>query len=256
MALITNISEMRDYLKIKLGAPVNCVEVADSQLDIIIFDTIQDIQRNLAGEGAMKDYLAFPLSAGVSAYNVMDDLEQVVDMNYINEIGGINDLFTAKHNLLYNDMMNFNSNTGTGAVESTGPGSGAGNSGMLLGNYNTQMMYLKEVQNEFAPMYSCYYDNLNKVLKVTPVPEDNMIVLLSVYKRQTTESLYNHSLFKKLAVARAMIQHGSNISKYSMTLPGGGTLNGEAIKAEGIREEDKVEELIRLQSRPPMFIVG
>jgi hypothetical protein len=83
-----------------------------------------------------------------------------------------------------------------------------------------------------------------------------MSCLLRVYKKEYAKNLYNHPLVKKLCVARGMQEWGQNLDKYSMSLPGGGTINGSAIIARGEALEEKVMENLKLETEPPVFIVG
>jgi hypothetical protein len=69
MARITTLAAMRTYIKTMLGDPVITVELANSQLDQIIEDTVQIFQDYHTGEGNYMDYIGFTISDGVSAYS-------------------------------------------------------------------------------------------------------------------------------------------------------------------------------------------
>ncbi len=51
MATVTSLSEMRDYVKRELGAPVNCIELTDDQVDQSIENAIAMFTRYMYGEG-------------------------------------------------------------------------------------------------------------------------------------------------------------------------------------------------------------
>ena len=246
MAEITNIIGMRDYIKRQLGSPVVCVEIANEQLDDIIGDGVKDMQRYLIGEGSYKDYMKFTLTSGVSAYYISDDLEAVVDFDTIQGFNGVNQLFTIEHNILYNDLVG-------GNLLGTGPTADAGG---LLSNWNTQMMYLEEIRNEFSIMYSVQYNALSKMLLVVPTPKENAVGLLQVFRRETTEMFFNHILFRRLVVARAKKLWGLHLKKYALTLPGGGSINGSEIYSDGVAEEEKAFEAVQKEAAPAMFWVG
>lgn len=251
MADISDVQGMRDYIKRQLGSPVICVEIANEQLDDIIGDAVKDMHRYLIGEGSYRDWMAFTLTPGVSSYQISADIEAVVDFDTIAGFNGINQLFTIEHNILYNDMVG-------GQLIGTGTGGGGGGGG-ILANWNTQMMYLEEIRNEFSIMYNAQYNALTKTLIITPTPkaEDGVITgLLQVFKREDTAAMYNHILFRRLCVARAKKLWGLHLKKYSLTLPGGGTIAGDSIYSDGVADEEKAFEAIQKEATPAMFSVG
>lgn len=243
---IVNLLGMRDYIKRQLGSPVICVEIANEQLDDIICDGIKDMHRYLIGEASYKTYMSFSLSANVSAYSISEDLESVVDFDTTQGFNGVNQLFTVEHNILYNDLVG-------GQLLGTGSGS---NQGGILGNWNTQMMYLEEIRNEFSVKYSVQYNSLSKQMFVVPTPKENLTGLLEVFKREDSTLIYNHILFRRLVVARAKKLWGTHLKKYSLTLPGGGTINGSEIYSDGVAEEEKAFEAVQKEAAPAMFFVG
>ena len=70
MAKITTLNGMKGYILSVLGNPVIQVEIADSQLDRIIDDSVQIYTKYNTGEGNYFDLVGFPLVAGTSAYDV------------------------------------------------------------------------------------------------------------------------------------------------------------------------------------------
>lgn len=243
---ITTLQGMRDYIKRQLGAPVICVEIANEQLDDLICDAIKDMHRYLIGEASYKTYMSFQLSAGVSAYTIADDLEAVVDFTTMQGMNGINQLFTVEHNILYNDLVG-------GQMLGTGIDAGTG---YVLGNWTAQMMYLEEIRNEFGTLYSCQYSPLSKQMIVVPTPKETIYGLLEVFKREDSALLYNHILFRRLVVSRAKKLWGLHLKKYSLTLPGGGTINGSEIYSDGVTEEEKAFEAIQKEAAPAMIMIG
>ena len=246
MAEITNLLGMRDYIKRQLGYPVICVEIANEQLDDIISDAAKDMHRYLIGEASYKTYMSFQMTSGTSAYSISEDLEAVVDFDTIQGFNGVNQLFTVEHNILYNDLVG-------GKLLGTGPDASTGG---ILGNYNTQMMYLEEIRNEFSPRYNVQYNPLSKMMYVTPTPKEDCVGLLEVFKREDSTLLFNHILFRRLVVARAKKLWGLHLKKYALTLPGGGSINGSEIYSDGVADEEKAFEAIQKEAAPPMFFVG
>lgn len=248
---ITTLVDFREYLKLVMGKPVINVEVADSQIDQIIEDSVQDFHRYTYGEATYRDVLVLPLSAGTSAYQLDESVESILDISLTSATNDINTLFTPQHTLLYNDWIMGNYPGGPG-------GGGAANLGgaMAMGNYDIGMIYLKEIEDHFTRKYTCSYSTNTQTIRIWPTPNVNTVGLLQVYRRETATALYNNSLLKKLAKARCMILWGIHLNKYAMSLPGGGTINGASFIEKGERDEEKALDAIVKESHPPVFVIG
>lgn len=245
---ITNLLEMRDYLKRTLGSPVICVEVTDDQYDDIIYDSVQTLYRYLYEETTDRTYMAFPVTSGTSAYTLDDTILDVVDFNMMNWFDDINVLHSPTHMLLYNDWVEKGNYPG-------GPGGG----GASLVSYDFAMTYFKEVQNQFSPAYTADYNNLTNKLSITPTPKQNGMGLLQVFKKVDAANIYNHPIMKALCEGKARFRWGSNIGKYSVQMPGGGTMNGSEIKSDGKTQIDETMALLKgsdAESSWPQFITG
>lgn len=252
MGLITNEAEFISYIKRMLGNPVINVEVADVNVSDCIYDSIQEFQRYNYGEGNVRDILAISLSAGVSAYSLSGlGIDSVLDIQLTNSIYNINTLFSPTHMLLYNQFQSglYPGGTGNGGAANLGGSS-------VLGNYQIQMMYLSEIQEMFQRRYVCDYSEWSQVLRVKPTPNQDDVGVLMVFKKESALNLYNHPLVKKLAIAKVKKIWGKNLGKYQISLPSGGTFTGTEIRQEGIDEEKEMLEEIRLESQPPIFLVG
>lgn len=245
-----SLQEMREYIYTRLGYPVVNVEVTSDQLDVIIYDTIQDFQRYAYGEGVELEYTTLLVSAGVSEYYVGDsNIEAAFDIDISYGIDGINTLFSPTHMLLYNDWVaNGNYPGGSGYM--------FGGGGGVLSNYEISMEYLEQAKMMFGKHYTVKYHTSKRALVITPTPDSCAIATVGLYRRADMARLYNHPLVKKLAVARARIQWGEHLDKYTVTLPDGSTMNGAAMKQIGFEQEDKWFEEIRKESAPIDFFVG
>lgn len=245
---IDSILETRNYIKRKLGHPVICVEIADEQLNDIICDTIQDADRYLYGEGTYRDYLAFPLTSGVSEYTLDACVSDVIAFDYTSILDGINVLHSPTHMLFYNDWVVNGNYPG-------GPG-GGGSISSLVG-YDIAMTGLKEVQNQLGTSYQADFHEPSRTLKLLPTPqEENMVGLLKVWKKSDVKYMFDHPIVKKLMVARAMKQWGLHLKKYQVQMPGGGATNGDAIYQDGLVEEEKAWERLISEGEFPQFFVG
>ena len=61
---IQNVEQLKAYIKGQLGSPVICVELSDEQLEDIIRDTVQYIQRYYFNEGHYSDWLIIFITNG------------------------------------------------------------------------------------------------------------------------------------------------------------------------------------------------
>ena len=242
---LTDMDLTRKYIKRKLGHPVICVEIADEQLDDVILDSVQEAARYLYGEGTSKDFVAFNLTSGTSSYELECDIADVVSFDYMSALDGINVLHSPTHMLLYNDWVNNGNYPG-------GPGGG----GASLVSYDIAMTHLKEVQNQFSITYQAKYNEPSRMLTLLPTPKENGTGLLEVWKKTDIKYMFDHPLVKKLMIGRAMQQWGTNIGKYSITMPGGGTTNGSEIYSNGTMLEEKAFELIKTEGYFPQFFCG
>ncbi len=252
MATISNLSGCISYCKKMLGYPVVNVEVSEDQFEQIIDDSIQDFQRYTYGEAIYRDLKTIQLSAGTSAYQLDNSIDSVLEITQPYGRNGINDLFTPQHTLLYNDWVNGNYPGGSGGAN--GP-AGLGGA-MTMANFDTSMIYLKEISDHFQRRYVCDFNPNSYILRIFPTPNTNTVAMLTLYKKEAAINLYNHPLFKKLILARSKKMWGSNIGKNIITLPGGGTTNGDAIYSRGETEEEKAIENMKLETEPPIFLVG
>lgn len=252
MARILTLDDFREYLKLTIGQPVINVEVTNSQYDQLIEDAVQEFQRYTYGEAVFRDVMTISLSAGVSAYPLPEDIDSILDISLSFNNNGINDLFTPQHALLYNDWINGNYPGGPGG---SGKAAGLGGS-LVLGSYDISMVYLKEVEDHFARKYTCDFNPNSYTVRIWPTPDVNTIAMLTVYRKETAINLYNNVLLKRLARAKVELLWGKILRKYSMTLPGGGGINADSIIADAKEELQAAIESIRLETDPPIVLIG
>ena len=239
MAQITTSTEMKQWILTELGSPVITVELADEHLQQAIDEAVYDFTRYNYGEGSYKDFLQINLSAGVSEYSLSGyEVNSVVDM--ILSVGGngnINQLFTPVNMIL--SPMDF----------------------VRLGNfqildYHVAMMKLSEIREYFTVKFEGKYNAGSQTLNVIPTPTENSPVMLEIYKKTSSVKLYNNQLVKQLALARAMMIWGRILRKYTITLPGGGTLSGPEILSDGKELYEDVIGRVKGEGEPPGFFVA
>lgn len=256
MAKISTLAEMKMYVLTQLGYPVINIEISDIQLEQAIYDVCQDFCRYNYDEGTYRDYFMLQCSPGVQDYPLsstydystsalLDNVEFVWDFSVSFGFDGINTLFSPAHVLLYDQYVNQGAYPG-------GPGTGGG--GLILSNYYSSMSYLDTVNEMFGKMYSVDYLPGREVIRITPTPDTAVIGVLTVWRRENSNYLYNNPLVKKLAIARAGIRWGRNLSKYGGPMPDGLTINADAIISEYKELEEKMMNAIWDESTPPDFL--
>lgn len=245
-----NLEEMRQYVFTRLGYPVINVELAPEQVDVIIADTVQDYQKYAYGEGVDLVNTTLLVSAGVSEYYTGDcGIEAAYDIGLSFAFGDINTLFSPTHILLYDDWVNQGNYPG-------GPGGGYNFGTGALTSYEIMGEYMAQTDQMLGEQYTVKYVSSEQKLVITPTPQSCMIAKLGLYCRADVEKLYNNNIVKKLVVARAKIQWGLQIGKYTITLPDGTTMNGFEIMNRGYEEEEKWWDQMQGESEPIDFFVG
>jgi hypothetical protein len=239
MATIITKDDLKRYLLATLGDPVITVEISDEQLNNCVDDAIDDFTRYNVGEGGYQDFMSLSLSAYVDTYNLSgQNIDSTIDFT-TSLTDGINTLFAPTHMVMASDIAAGRYITNYGLVD-----------------WNIAMMYLQEIKNSFGTMFTVTYYPGQQILKVYPTPTQNMTGLLAVYKKEQAIFLFNNVLVRKLALAKARKQWGTNTKKYSITLPGGGTINGQEIYNEGVETEKDILAQIKKESAPVDFFVG
>ncbi len=260
MAKIQTLAQFRDYVKKMCGMPVINMEVTDDQIDQIIEDSVDYFCRYMYDEGSYMDYAIITFSAGqtevpmTSAYDertgqYLSNIQDIYDFNVSMGYDGINTMFSPTHVLLHDQYVNKGNYPG-------GP-SGGIDTGLSLTNYQISMMYLDEISNAFGKMYTLNWLPARESIQIVPTPNQNITGVISFYRRETTEYLYNHIHLKKLVVGRVKkLWGGLNLGKYNATLPDGITINYDNIYNQGKEEEQEAIESIRSESSPIDFFIA
>ncbi len=243
MATITTLSEMRSYILRQLGYPVINVEVSTDQLNDIITDSAQLINRYLYGEAGYADYISFSATSGIDEYDLSgNDVLDAFDIEFAVGSNGINTLFSPARTFLNSEYASF--------------GNYYRGQGLNLASYQIQMMHLKDINNMFGRTYSVDFRPAQETLKITPTPNEDLVGLIFVYKKSTAAQLYNHEFMKKLTIAKARKLWGGIVGKFNMTLPGGGTFNGADLVSQGKEDEEDVMDSIKSEGEPFGFMIG
>ena len=247
---IQNIPQLIAYIKGQLGSPVICVEISDSQLVDIIRDMVQYIQRYYYREGNYRDYLCMELLPGKTHYKLCQELESVVDFQTASWLGNINELFTIPHNILYDQMMGMNNFNYNGMCY------GDSSYGDVMGNFNAQLVWLEQVKFDLGESYQVRYNMKEKELSVWPTPKRPVHGLIEVVKKQKSIKIFNDYWFKELVVCKAGMIWTNALRKYSLTIAGGGQLNGDSLYSSYKERYDAAIERIDKESPHGFIYVG
>jgi hypothetical protein len=253
---ITTVTGMKNYVLRKLGYPLNNIEITEDQLDDAIWDSVQEFQRYNYDEGTYRDYFLLQTSAGQQDYYVsavrdyttsatLDNVQNIWDFSISFGLDGINTLFSPTHVLLYNQYVEQGMYPG-------GPGS---DGGMVLTNYQTAMNYIDMINQMFGKNYSVDFLSSREVIRITPTPNQALVGVLILFRKEYAYNLYNNPLVKKLSVAKAGIRWMLNLSKYQGSLPDGLTINSGELLQYYRDEEEKALTAFFEESEPPDFQV-
>jgi len=217
---ISSWKQMRDYIKVALGAGVICIEMTDAQIDIAITEALQIVQRYLYGEGHREKFIIIDLKQGQGEY--------VIDADILSVVAILNKgILMNTDNFRWNDLMNglIFSNQGFAGGRDGGQG--------IIANWETQMAYIKTIEEQFGHTYQGQFDPGNKVLTVHPIPRQDFTAAMHCYVAEDCHGLFNNILFKKYATALAGIQWSRNLLKYaSVQLPGGANVSASEIASQ------------------------
>lgn len=241
---MTTIDEFIVWTNRRLGSPMMNVELANESIVTALYDAVDYANEYGYGFGSYLEYYCFNTVKGQNEYQLPDDVMAVVQN--IGEGGGVANMGGHSHSEYLWSNSNYLIQDGTiGGLQGSSI-SGGGSSGLLT--YFGNMQSLELINRFFNKSYSFRYQEPRNALLLTPMPTKEHAVVVKVYKREMDVNLLNNHNVKNLALAYAKQVYGSVLSKYSLTLAGGSTINGESIKSEGNEEATKIEENIRLES--------
>jgi len=240
-----SLTDMKNYLKRRLGWPVVCVEIDDAQFDQIILDVVSIAHRYLYAESTYRDFIAFKIEKGKSTYEMPCEICDTVDFQVMSYLNDINVLFSPTNMLLYNDWVN----------QGNYPG-GPGSNGASIVSYDVAMMYFGELQSQFDVKYIIDYHEPSRTLRLQPTPKEDGVGLLECWKKARVRDLLDHVIVKELCYARCLQQWGLHLSKYQITMSGGASVNGQMIYDNGTTLWDQWFERMVNESYFPQFWVG
>ena len=280
MAKPTSRTELIDYCKRQLGAPVLEINVADDQIDDLVDDALQlfnercfdgvermylkhkvtqeDLDRGKAtgttGVGIVTT-TATGVNSGIGSItstfyetsNYLQVPESVMGVERIfkfdtSSISG--GMFSIKYQLFLNDLYYFNS------VE--------------LLQYAMTKTYLEDIDflltTDKQIRFNQRQDRLYLDIDWDSEEKDNWLVIdcFRVLDPNTYTGVYNDSFLKRYLTALIKRQWGQNLMKFvGVKLPGGIELNGRQMYDDAVIELDKIQEIMsNTYEVPPLDMIG
>jgi len=230
---ISSWKEMVNYVKVQLGAGVICVELSDDQINNSISEAVAFTQRYLWGEGYYEKMITIDVKKGISDY--------VIDADIISIISVLNKgFFLSTDNFRWNDILN-------GIVFSNRGYSGRDGGQGVIANWETQMAYLKTLEEQFGNHYTARYNAGSKILSISPVPKKDESMAIHCYIAEDCKAIFNNILFQKYVVGVCGVKWARNLLKYSsVNLPGGANISASELNSTYTEQEtywrDKIIE--------------
>tara|TARA_X000001036_G_scaffold76168_1_gene67677 strand:- start:29 stop:871 length:843 start_codon:yes stop_codon:yes gene_type:complete len=280
MAQPASRTDLVNYCKRQLGAPVLEINVADEQIDDLVDDALQYFHERHF-DGVVQTYLKYKITqedidrgqgrggtnpVGIVTTNATASIDGATvsfsyeeNSNYIQvppAVIGINKIFrfdsstisngmfSLKYQLFLNDIYFFNS--------------------MEMLSYAMTKTYLSDIDfllnTEKQIRFNQRQDRLYLDVDWANVTKDEYIVLdcWRLLDPNDFERVYNDSFLKRYLTALIKRQWGQNLIKFQgVKLPGGIELNGRQIYDDAERELDKIKEVMsNTYELPPLDMIG
>ena len=279
MAQPASRTDLVNYCKRQLGAPVLEINVADEQIDDLVDDALQYFHERHF-DGVVQTYLKYKITqddidrgrgragsnpigivttTGTSTVGVAATFSYEENSNYIQvppAVIGINKIFRfdtstisngmfgLKYQLFLNDMYFFNS--------------------MEMLGYAMTKTYLSDIDfllnTEKQIRFNQRQDRLYLDVDWGTVVKDEYIVIdcWRLLNPNDFTRVYNDSFLKRYLTALIKRQWGQNLIKFQgVKLPGGIELNGRQIYDDAERELDKIKEVMsNTYELPPLDMIG
>lgn len=243
---MTTIDEFIVWVNRKLGAPMMNVELAHESIVTCLYDAVNYANEYGFGFGSFMEYYCFNVQDGVQEYQLPDNVMAVVENLGDGSIMGANQ----SHSEYLWSNQNYLIQDGTipSITGSIYDGSRVTNNNEGLLTYYGAMQNLNLLDQFFGKDYMFRYQAPRNAILLSPTPKKDHAVMIKVYTRELPENLLNNHNVKNLALSYAKQIWGTVLAKYSLQLPGGASIDGNSIKTEGVTEQEKYEDNIRLES--------
>lgn len=229
--------ELRDYIRRKLGAPINHIEITTEQLEDCIEEaTDKFVERHY--DGIDIDYFFLPMVVGQNSYTLDDDVEAILDIQGASSVFGDDPILMKPFYLGMNDITN---------IDIYDPS-----------EVEIYRQRVKLINDQFDVAIMFDYNTTLRKLTLAVSPETTESIAIKFYRSATTgnvENVYSNMWLRKYAVALSREQWGVNLGKFgNVTLPGGVVIKGDEILTKAESDKEKLEiELEEEHVEPPDF---
>ena len=273
-------TDLINYTKRQLGAPVLEINVADEQIDDLIDDALQFFQERHF-DGVTKDYLKYRITeddknrgrgitdtevSGITTSTVTKTVGATTEFKFEEnsnflplppDIIGVekvfhfdgsatstNNMFSVKYQLFLNDIYYY------GATEVLNYA--------MTRTYLSDLDFLLTTQKQFR--FNQRQDRLYIDIDWGGVLEDDFLVF-EVFRAIDPDSftgVWNDSFLKRYVTQLVKRQWGQNLMKFQgVKLPGGVELNGRQLYDDAQRELDVIrEQMSNTYELPPLDMIG
>lgn len=242
MARITSKSDLRKYIKAQLGAPTINIEVSNTQMDMIIDDTVQKFTEY--SYGTLEGTVIVQLN-GAAEYDMPDTMTNLLKLSK----GGAS------------NITNFSANFGSGYVPNLW--SQQFFTGSLVGDIIPNVIGISTTRATLDKFFGddIVY-NFNHLSKKLQVLEGYFGAAVIHYQYEyladdNSDLVFNHEWVKAYSKAKTKELWGTVTGKFDQALVGGARINYERFIAEGQQEIEKLdEELLTKWSDPAPIMVS
>jgi|688.fasta_scaffold08328_12 hypothetical protein len=249
MATPTTREQFSDYCLRRLGFPVIEINVAEEQVDDRIDDAITKYF-DYHFDGVEEDYLIVPITNTdvTNGYITLDEkvfsvISALPVGNDVSTGVGSGDLFNAQYQFYMNDFYNTSNIIGNN-----------------LAYLDSMKSYLATMQMSLSPLNSFNFNRKTNRIRfnepLSLLKEKTSNIVLKIYKKldiNTFNDIWADEFLKEYATALIKRQWGENLKKFgNMNLPGGITINGDAIYSEAITEIEKLETRLTKDLQLPL----
>jgi hypothetical protein len=248
MANVTSRDELIQYCYRKLGAPLVEINITDEQADDVVDDAIAYF-RDYYWDGIERVYLKHLVTATdiTNKYITLPDL--IFGVNRVFPTTGTQansdaNIFDVQYQLRMNDLRDLTSTSMIYYVQS-----------MMHLDLLDQILNTQK-QFRWNKLTSKLYIDQNWNAKIA----EGEYILIDCYRALDPDDatkFWNDNNLKHYVTALLKRQWGGNIKKFGgITLPGGVTLDGQALYEEGKQEAEDIENEIMGKLSPLDFIMG
>ena len=282
MAQPASRSDLINYCKRQLGAPVLEINVADEQVDDLVDDALQYFHERHF-DGVVQTYLKYKItqedidrgkgtnSAGIvtttadsTIVGTATTFSYTENSNYIQlpeSVVGVNKvfqysdlvgtgMFSMKYQLMLNDVMGLNGMMAGGGYDLT--------------SYSMTMSYI-ETMNFLLNTHKQIRFNQRANRMYLDIDRGNLkagrfiiIDCWSAMNPATYDGVWNDVFLKKYLTALIKKQWGQNLIKFQgVKLPGGIEFNGRQIYDDAMADLDKIQDqMLSTYELPPLDLIG